>query len=99
LDPGRAQITRWYREVIIAANYTCVLTGQVGGALAAHHIRWYSRHPELRTELSNGVCVHRDLHELFHSLVGRNPPDETAAWEDFCSRYRSGEFEEKVLAA
>lgn len=37
-----------------------------------------------------GVCVCKDLHDLFHSLYGRTTNERQ--WNEFCQMYKNGEF-------
>ena len=67
--PG--EIKAWYRAVLKRADFTCALSGQVGGALSAHHLYNLARHPDLALDLDNGVCITRNLHHLFHKRYGR----------------------------
>lgn len=59
----------WTKQVLRLANYTCNITGERGGKLAAHHLFNWANNPEKRFDLSNGVCISQDLHELFHSIL------------------------------
>lgn len=86
---------KWYADVKEAAHFTCALSGQVGGELASHHIAWVSRNEDKMLDLDNGVCIAAWLHVLFHRLYPRSrekTPDEVAMWDQFCTRYRAGEF-------
>lgn len=90
-------LQKWYSDVKVAASFTCCLTGQIGGDLESHHVAWSSRHPDKMLDLSNGRCVLKTLHLLFHKLYGKGMKgcktvDEVVAWNEFCSRFHSGEF-------
>lgn len=58
---------QWYKAVLTAADFICDITGRRGGDLSAHHLYSYADYPDRRLDLSNGVCIQHDLHELFHS--------------------------------
>lgn len=66
-----APIKQWYRSVLAVHDYTCVISGQRGRGLAAHHLYNYADYPNLAFDISNGVCVSRALHREFHSIYGR----------------------------
>jgi len=57
----------WRSIVFKRDNYTCQKCFVKGGSLNAHHIKRFATHPELRTEISNGLtlCVqcHRQEHK------------------------------------
>ena len=61
-----AEYRKWKAAVLERDNFTCVLCGQVGGELNVHHIKPYSKYPEHRTDINNGVtlCVkcHKEVH-------------------------------------
>lgn len=58
---------QWYKAVLAAADFVCDITGRRGGNMSAHHLYSYADYPDRRLDLSNGVCIQHELHELFHS--------------------------------
>lgn len=61
----------WRKKVFERDNYTCVCCGDNrGGNLVAHHIFNYSEHPELRTDIDNGVTLCESCHIDFHNTYG-----------------------------
>lgn len=83
----------WPSAVLRKANFTCALSGKKDQPLAAHHLYWHGRHPERRLDISNGIALTQELHQLFHRLYRpRDTPDEVSAYFEFESRYHSGEF-------
>lgn len=77
------EFERWWRAVYRRDKYTCQISGQVGGALSAHHIKWFGRHPDGRYDVENGITISRELHKEFHSLYTKDTVDEVAAWQTF----------------
>jgi hypothetical protein len=51
------QYDDWRRHVFSSDDYTCQLCGQVGGRLAAHHIKRVALYPDLIYEPWNGVSL------------------------------------------
>lgn len=47
----------WRTEVFARDGYTCQMCGQRGGKLSAHHIKPFSTHRELMTEMWNGITL------------------------------------------
>ena len=56
----------WRKTVFENGNYTCTDCKIRGGKLVAHHIKYWSTHPELRFEVSNGRILCRTCHSKFH---------------------------------
>jgi len=77
---------KWRSAVFAADGYSCQMCGVLGGKLAAHHIWPFRDHPELRTDVSNGVTLcwpcHRKVHmreyeyaERFADIVAQRQED------------------------
>lgn len=58
------QYRQWRSDVFQRDNWSCQTCGIVGGKLQAHHIKSFSKHPELRFELNNGITLCRECHKL-----------------------------------
>lgn len=62
-----AEYISWRRAVFERDHYTCVICGQVGGELNAHHIKPFKDFEADRFNINNGVtlCVkcHRQVHK------------------------------------
>jgi hypothetical protein len=56
----------WRKSVFIRDNFTCIICGEVGKYLNAHHIKTFKDYPELRYEVSNGITMCRDCHYIEH---------------------------------
>ena len=70
---ARIEYAEWRIAIFERGEYTCQHCGKIGGELNAHHIKSFKHHPELRTDLSNGVtlCVpcHRKEHKRLKDFV------------------------------
>ena len=51
----------WKKEILKRGNYKCAMCGS-NRRLEAHHIKRIEEYPELRHELSNGICLCHDCH-------------------------------------
>lgn len=72
---GRTQngkLTTWRKAVFMRDDYTCQHCNQKGGRLEAHHIKEYSKYPELRTEVTNGLTLCYDCHNKVHGKMKRD---------------------------
>lgn len=68
---GRGEdFKRWVRLIFKRDNYTCCITGQIGGKLSAHHLNNWADYSNERYILGNGVTLSRKIHRLFHRRYG-----------------------------
>lgn len=57
----------WRTAVFQRDDYTCQLCFERGGKLAAHHIREYAKHPNLRLQVNNGITLCWPCHQSVKS--------------------------------
>lgn len=64
------QYILWRSAVLERDNYTCQDCGRqckkYEKGLAAHHIKSYAKHPELRYDVNNGLTLCRECHMRLH---------------------------------
>lgn len=63
---------QWRAAVFERDHYTCQNCGKTGGGLNAHHIKPFSKHPELRFDVDNGITLCTECHKLAHPRGFRN---------------------------
>ena len=68
-----AEYGRWRFDVFMRDSFTCQHCGDSRGRnLQAHHIKPFASHPELRTDITNGITLCWDCHDKQHACrVGR----------------------------
>jgi len=73
-----SKTNEWRKSVYTRDNYTCQITGSVGGKLVVHHLYNWADYPEERFNVSNGITISKDLHILFHKIFGsrHNTPEQ-----------------------
>jgi 5-methylcytosine-specific restriction endonuclease McrA len=63
------EYNEWRMEVFQRDGFTCVRCGaSPSGELRAHHILSYTRYPNARYKVSNGVTLCKDCHIEFHGI-------------------------------
>ena len=82
-------------SVLKRDNYTCQLTGKIGGKLEVHHLNCYSDFKEGRTDMNNCITLSKEIHRLFHKIYG-NKHNTKEQFEEFKQRYINKEFKEVV---
>lgn len=78
-----AQCREWRRSVMDRDGHTCVVCGQHGGRLVAHHLEPWAEAVELRFAINNGVTLCRNDHLEFHRARGWRRGATRAAFEDW----------------
>ena len=76
-------------------NYTCQISGQIGGELRCHHLNGYNWDTEHRLDINNGITLSKEIHDLFHSIYGKGN-NTKEQFEEFKERYNNGEFKEVI---
>lgn len=54
---------QWRKLVFERDNYICSECNQYGHELRAHHIRQFSKHPNLRFNITNGITLCKECHD------------------------------------
>lgn len=95
IDRSYSDYRKFVIDVFERDNYTCQLTGQVGGKLIVHHLDGYNWCKEKRTNPNNAITLTREIHNLFHKIYGKGN-NTKEQFEEFKNRFKNGEFEEVV---
>ena len=65
------QNAEWRMAVFERDKYTCAICRKVGGRLNAHHIKPFSKFPNDRFDIDNGITLCEECHKRVHKE--RNP--------------------------
>ncbi len=60
------EIKKWRSQVFERDGFTCQRCFIVGGVLHGHHKKEFSKFPELRFDVDNGLTLCRTCHHLIH---------------------------------
>lgn len=66
------QSKHWRNEVFIRDSYTCQNCKKIGGFLHSHHIKHFSKYPDLRFDINNGITLCKQCHILEHKKFNNN---------------------------
>jgi 5-methylcytosine-specific restriction endonuclease McrA len=62
----------WSRMVKARDHYTCAICGSSGGDLESHHLNCYSKYPDERLDVGNGITLCHTCHQgRFHKVYGK----------------------------
>lgn len=64
------QYKEWRRNIMERDNFTCQICKKRGGELNVHHIKPWSKFPELRFNEDNGITLCKDCHLAIHRKKG-----------------------------
>lgn len=67
----------WRKAVFERDDWKCKKCGEFEN-LRAHHIKNFSKYPELMFAIDNGITFCEDCHKLFHKIFGKihNTPEQ-----------------------
>ena len=60
----------WRDSVFIRDDFTCKICNKRGVHIAAHHKNSFSKYPNLRFDITNGVTLCKDHHNQYHKDNG-----------------------------
>lgn len=66
LARSSADYKDWRLAVFTRDNFTCTSCGKTNTRLNAHHIKPFSTHPDLRTDVDNGITLCESCHLEVH---------------------------------
>lgn len=91
-DRSKVKAKRYYseeikfiKEVIKERNFTCEVTGELGGKLSVHHLNGVSTNKDRIFDKTNVIVVKKDIHLRFHKLYGTRHVTEEM-WYSFIEK-------------
>ena len=78
---------QWKKEVFKRDFYICKCCGQKGHNLNAHHLNGWNWAKDQRYDLSNGLTLCENCHNLFHKHYGKGNNTKEQYQEFFLLRY------------
>lgn len=93
--PYNSKYKEWRRSVLLKDNYTCQISGLKNKKFRVHHVASWACNSELRYEISNGITLCKEIHDLFHHIYGRKCNNRLEI-ENFLQRYKNKEFNSQL---
>lgn len=90
VDRNSKESKEWVNKIKERANYICQCCGSTERkGMSSHHIKNWATYPDLRCDLSNGMCLCNDCHNpfvkgSFHNTYGtrNNTPEQLQEYID-----------------
>jgi hypothetical protein len=60
----------FFKEVMKERNYTCEISGEIGGKLSLHHLMGVSNNRDLIFDKKNVILIKKEIHLKFHKIYG-----------------------------
>ncbi len=93
---GSLSYAIWRDFIYSRDDYTCAICLKRGGRLAAHHIKKFSKYPELRLEVNNGITLCWECHTKIRGREEILESDFTKKVEAKLSQQNSNESKQSI---
>lgn len=88
---------KWMRDVFRRDDFTCAITGIRGnGEIVAHHLDGWHWCKEKRYDVSNGVTLRKEIHDLFHKTYG-NGNNTKEQFDEFKNEFLNKNTEKRLI--
>jgi len=94
---GSAEYKEWRERVFARDNYACKMCKAEGVYLHAHHVRRFSRYPETRLDVENGITLCSGCHNEISIGEGRKLSFIAMGEHDGESVYLQGELKDMLM--